>query len=141
MIGTAVLQYPSYICNKQSGQGNIGYSERSEQFCKLTVKLHLHEVGLGLFHTSHISEGDAGVGLHLELGFALAEVHGVVASWATHAAPLATGQQEQASHQQQWECKVACTQAKSATDSIMLRMSWWLAGWTCVQTMQLEDTL
>lgn len=69
---------------------------------------NLDEVSLGLFHTSHISKGDASVGLHLEFGLALAKIHGVVASWAAHAAPLPAGQQEQTPHKQQRECKVAC---------------------------------
>ena len=43
---------------------------------------HLHEVSLGLLNTSHISKGDASVGLHLEFGFALSKVEGVVASRA-----------------------------------------------------------
>ena len=60
----------------------------------------LHEVLLGLLNASNISKGDASVGLHLELGFALAKVEGVVASRASHATSLSPGQEEEATHQQ-----------------------------------------
>lgn len=51
-------------------------------------KADLHEVLLGLLDTGNISKGDASVGLHLELGFALAKVEGIVASRARHATSL-----------------------------------------------------
>ncbi len=68
----------------------------------------LHEVLLGLIHSGNIVEGDAGVGLHLELGLGLAEGERVVAAGASRAALGAPRQQEQAAHQQQRERQVAC---------------------------------
>ena len=78
--------------------------------CKMEFPTHLHEVGLGLIHASHVVKSDASVGLHLEFGLRLPKVERVVAAGAAHAAALATGQQEQAANQQQGEGQVACRQ-------------------------------
>ena len=71
---------------------------------------HLHEVVLGLLHAGDVVEGNAGVGLHLELGLGLTELQRVVAADAARAAGAAAPprQQEQAADQQQRERQVAC---------------------------------
>ena len=75
---------------------------------------YLHEVLLRLIHARHIIKRDASVGLHLNslLSLAFGKVEGIVAR-ASHALRAAR-QQEQPSHQQQRECKVACQPPKSS---------------------------
>jgi hypothetical protein len=82
-----------------------------QSHCRRTLDtwgVYLHEVTLGLINTSHVAEGDASVGLHLEPGTGLAKTHRVAWATPTHAPLRATGQQEEASHQQQGERQVAC---------------------------------
>ena len=70
---------------------------------------YLHEVLLGLINSSNIIKSDACGGLHGELGLGFAKVEGVVSTRTAHATLRAAGQQEQTTHQQQWECQVACS--------------------------------
>mmetsp|Transcript_16699 Transcript_16699/g.40957 ORF Transcript_16699/g.40957 Transcript_16699/m.40957 type:complete len:488 (+) Transcript_16699:902-2365(+) len=101
--------------HEQHALGDLG-AHGGEALGALEELHNLHEVLLGLIHARHVVEGDAGVGLHLELRLGLAERHGVVAAAAAHGATaaaaaalgaVAAGQQEQAADEQQREREVA----------------------------------
>ena len=97
--------------------------------------IHLLEILLGLLHAGNVVKGDAGVGLHLELGLGLAHLHGVVATAkAARAAGAAAAprQQEQAAHEQQRECQVSCCNEVVSSNSQHFRIVWagiTLVGW------------
>ena len=99
--------------NEEHTLGDLG-TDVGEALGALEELDNLHEVVLGLVDARDVVEGDAGVGLHLELRLGLAKRHGVVAAGAAHAAGhvaaaalVAAGQEEETTNEEEGEGEVA----------------------------------